>query len=547
MSEEEVGAFASRMTERRYEPGQVVFKEGDEADALFFVFKGRARVTRLKKNQKTQLAVFVPGDYFGEMELMPRKKRIATVEVIEEETLLFEMTRVDLQVMLKRYPKLRPNFDVSIRSRKLARALAFKWLAPNEVIYFLARKHAIVLVQSLILPVVALSLPLGLLVWGAISGAFIPVLAGAVLLPFILGWAAWNAVDWSNDYYIVTNQRVVWLEKVIGIYDSRQEAPLTTVLSVGVETDAVGRILDYGNVIVRTFVGKLQFNHVNHPYQASHMIEELWERTKSLGSQLEKEAMINAIRGKLGLTALNRVMKDEDNVKIPHPQKPSLIKIALSRFFKLRTEDSGVITYRKHWFVLLKQVWQPTFFIVMILILLFRRIWQIAASPDLTFFTTTAAGRRADTLVLSLPLILLPFVVWWVWQYLDWSNDIFQVTPDTIIDIDRKPLGTEERRAAQIDNILSTEYRRVGLMGYMLNFGTVYITVGGAQLAFEDVLDPAAVQADIDLRRAARLSKKREREIAAERDRMATWLAFYHQNVQDLQQDTPPDDREENG
>ena len=53
----------------------------------------------------------------------------------------------------------------------------------------------------------------------------------------VAAWAVWNYIDWGNDYYILTNQRVVWLEKVVGIYDSRQEAPLSTVLSVGVETD----------------------------------------------------------------------------------------------------------------------------------------------------------------------------------------------------------------------------------------------------------------------------------------------------------------------
>jgi hypothetical protein len=544
LSEEDVADFASRMAERNYKADEAIFKEGDEATALFFLYKGRARVTRMRKEQKIQLAMFVPGDYFGEEALLTRKKRTAAVEAMEDSVLL-EMPRTDFKTLLKRFPKLRPNFDVSLRSRRLARSLAFKWLAPNEVIYFLARKHYILLAQSLTAPAIAFLLPLGFLIWGAFVNSFLSILTGAVLSLVILGWALWNAIDWGNDYYIVTNQRVIWLEKVIGIYDSRQEAPLSTVLSVGVETDAVGRILDYGSVIVRTFVGKIQFDHVAHPYQAARMIEEQWERTKNLGMQMEKEAMINAIRGKLGLTALNRIKKDDSEIKIPHPQKPSVIKTVLSRLFKLRVEDSGVITYRKHWFVLIRQVWQPTFFIVMILILMVSRIIHIVKSPQLAFITRTETTISFDTITVSLPLIMLPFIVWWVWQYVDWSNDIFQVTSDTIIDIDRKPFGTEERRAAQIDNILSTEYRRIGLAGYILNYGTVYITVGGTQLTFEDVLDPAAVQADIDLRRAARLAKKREREVAAERERMATWLALYHQNMKDLQEN-PPDDGGEN-
>ena len=77
----------------------------------------------------------------------------------------------------------------------------------------------------------------------------------------------------------------------------------------------------------------------------------------------------------------------------------------------------------------------------------------------------------------------------------------------------------------------------------MLNYGTVYITVGGAKLAFEDVLDPAGVQADINRRRVARIAKKNEDTANVERERMAVWLAAYHQNVSEFDAPVaPPED-----
>jgi hypothetical protein len=48
------------------------------------------------------------------------------------------------------------------------------------------------------------------------------------------------------------------------------------------------------------------------------------------------------------------------------------------------------------------------------------------------------------------------------------------------------------------------------------------------------VADPAGVQADIDRRRVARMAKKKESEAAAERERMANWLAVYHQSADEL-------------
>jgi len=119
-------------------------------------------------------------------------------------------------------------------------------------------------------------------------------------------------------------------------------------------------------------------------------------------------------------------------------------------------------------------------------------------------------------------------ILWWIYQYIDWSNDIFQVTPDQILDIDRKPFGTEERRAAPLENILSTQAKREGFLAYLLNFGTVYINVGGTnELRFSDVTDPATVQQDIDNRRLARINSKSENQAKAERERLADYFVTY--------------------
>jgi hypothetical protein len=133
--------------------------------------------------------------------------------------------------------------------------------------------------------------------------------------------------------------------------------------------------------------------------------------------------------------------------------------------------------------------------------------------------------------------LMIPVIGWWIYQYIDWTNDIFRVTGDQIMDIDRKPFGTEERRAAPLDNILGTRYERIGFLGYILNFGTVYIDIGSTQFAFEDVLDPAGVQSDIDRRRLSRISGKKAAELAQERNRMADWMAAYHQNVDEFRRE----------
>jgi len=77
--------------------------------------------------------------------------------------------------------------------------------------------------------------------------------------------------------------------------------------------------------------------------------------------------------------------------------------------------------------------------------------------------------------------------LWLLYDYVDWHNDIYQVTPDQILDIERKPFGTEDKKAAPLENILSIEYERIGFLGLLFNFGTVLIKVGTTTFTFDHV------------------------------------------------------------
>ena len=534
LKEEQLAGIGQTLAEREAPSGSIIIKRGDKPDGFYMVYKGKVKVTRPSEKGEDFLAWLAPGDYFGEEALFENRNRSATITAMEDCVLLF-LSRDGFEKLLTQYERLKPNFKVAIKSRKLARTTKFKWLGKNEVIYFIARRHKLRLYQALAAPVLSLIIPFGLFVWGFLTGATTPYAVGVLILVGVLGWGVWQAIDWSNDYYIVTNQRVIWLEKIVGLYDSRQEAPLGTILSVGIETDMIGRALDFGNVIVRTFVGKLEFDYVDHPAQAADMIREYWERAKSVTTRTQMDVMKTTIRQKLGLPVEKPPQLElapvvpVDEVKIA---KTPYWVLAFANLFKLRVEEGGAIIYRKHWFVFLRQAWRPIALFLGALVLLFIRIWVLIDSPDKAFLRTNSAGAlRLDTLILTIPLLMAPILFWLWYEYTDWKNDTFMVTSDEIFDIDRTPFGKEERRAAQIENILSTSYKRDGLIAYMFNYGTVNISVGGTQLAFEDVMDPASVQSDINRRRMARIAKKNEDAGSADRERFATWIAAYHQNI----------------
>ncbi|MBP6177563.1 MAG: cyclic nucleotide-binding domain-containing protein [Anaerolineales bacterium] len=534
LKDDQFAAMAAKFVERELPANQTVFKRGDKPDGFYIVFRGKVDVVRPGSKKDNEVLIWlVAGDYFGEEALVENRDRSATITTVEPTTLLF-LTRAHFEELLVKYPNLKPNFLVAIKSHKLARATKFDWLGPKEIIYFVARRHKIRLYQALVVPVLSLIVPIGLFAWGTLVSATTPIALGVLALIFIVFWAGWNALDWSNDYYIVTNQRVIWLEKVIGIYDSREEAPLSTILSVGVETDQLGRMLDFGNVIVRTFVGRLEFDYVDHPNQAAEMIREYWERVKSVLTVSQKEVMNNTIRQKLGLPVEKKKLDELPpvvNASKSLANQP-LWWLAFRSLFTLRTEDAGKVIYHKHWVVLLQQSWRPLTFLLGFLALQIWRGLILWNSPTEGFLQPNSAGAlRPDTIMVALPMLSLPFLAWLIWEYVDWKNDIFMITQDEIFDMDRKPFGKEEKRAAQIESILNTSYTREGPIAYLLNYGTVKITVGGAEFDFQDVADPAGVQADINRRRMVRIAKKNEDAGKDDRERFATWIAAYHENV----------------
>jgi CRP/FNR family cyclic AMP-dependent transcriptional regulator len=63
--------------------GQVIFTQGDPADALFYVQKGKVKVTTISSQGKEAVvAILGPGDFFGEGCLAGQPLRISTVATL---------------------------------------------------------------------------------------------------------------------------------------------------------------------------------------------------------------------------------------------------------------------------------------------------------------------------------------------------------------------------------------------------------------------------------------------------------------------------------
>ena len=116
------------------------------------------------------------------------------------------------------------------------------------------------------------------------------------------------------------------------------------------------------------------------------------------------------------------------------------------------------------------------------------------------------------------------------------------MTDKFIFDIERKPLGTEVKKAAPLENILSLEHERVGFFGYMLNYGLVTINVGETQFIFRNVYEPARIQQDIFNRIYSQRSQKEKVNALKQRQRFVDVIEVYHQNTEEDEEDDYYDD-----
>lgn len=508
--------------------GQVIFEPGDLAEQFYLLAKGKVRLEREMEAIAPGFANLSKGDYFGEEALWVDDPRFYRAVGIGE-VVVFSLDVRDYLTIFDAFPEIENMLEVSVRSRRLALKLELPWLGEDEFVDVISRCHPAILAARLVIPssIGLLSVLLSiLLLWLWMPGRSIGWLTLGIGTPVSVVWTLWTYFDWRNDYILLTNKRVVRLEKVALVYDSRQEAPLRTIMSVGLQKTRLGSLLGFADVVVQTYVGTLRLGDLARAEVIAAMIEAFWHRAENRDLHDEAVLMDQKLRQKLdGFPKTSEDGRPDVSERLkPHlpldePAEPGFFPWLFGDFIRLRYEQNGAITYRKHWFMLVKHISLPFILMVVAFAVLVMRLGGLLAflPMPLSF--------------IGLSLVIFATFLWSLYQYADWRDDIFQVTADQIVDFDRKPLGKMRRRAAPLENVLSIEYERRGFWGYVFNFGTVYISVGNDRLTFDYVYNPSAVQQDIFFQMGERVEEIRQFEIDSERERVSEWIATYHRRT----------------
>jgi CRP-like cAMP-binding protein len=123
LAEEELVRVADVAVPRRFDGGDVVFREGDESDTCYVVRAGHVRAVREHVDGRSiTLANFGPGDIFGELAMFDDECRSATVEALEA-TEVIAILGGDMRRLLREHP------DIAV---KLIAALGRRLRESNE-------------------------------------------------------------------------------------------------------------------------------------------------------------------------------------------------------------------------------------------------------------------------------------------------------------------------------------------------------------------------------------------------------------------------------
>lgn len=551
LSEYHLYLLADVAVEHHVPAGTRLTRQSDFGGALFIVGAGEATIHRVdERGVQRPVGMVRPGEWFGVTSLFLREPRDASITAVSDMH-VWTITRPAFEGLLERQPDLEADLWIPAEIVERLEAPRFAWMEPGEVVLFYSRRHwcglavgiARGILTGLALEAVVAALdaltplPMNVPLWSAVA-----LFIAALLI-------VWRWVDWANDYIAVTTWRVTHHERVAFIYESRSEAPLDRIQNIHVERRFWGTLLRYGTVTIETAsaVGSLRFDRLPSPEELREIIFAQLARVRATRLAAERHLIRDELVSRLREENDRPAPLDDASSAPPidYVEEAPAQKVTAGRLVRLlawlaasgivpqvRIVTDGAITWRKHWIFLLGSVAAPAMLSLALAVITVLGFWGWSGGPA--------------ALIPSFPYAaLLGLVVclgWFWWQADDWSNDLYTVTDERIIDVEKRPLFfSEQRREASLGMIQNVRFHMPTFWAAVLNYGDVLVqTAGAGEFTFHRVPSPRDVQAEIFRRIEAFREAERQREASRRRSELSEWFSLYDElRDQDAPHTTP--------
>ena len=569
LTAEHIEALANITDEVQYENGAMVVYQGDVADCLYIVKNGRLYAeTRQNDIQNNTYVVettnYLAGHYFGDDWLFEPNVQPANVKADSRQgnpaTLLI-IKGTNFVRFLIQYPDalgwLEPIFEVENGEEQVvgglsefAYAEAQKLFAkakrrrtvisilPDELVEYSARRSRLYLLVKVFFPTMALLLIPTLLYRYLASQpaeAFIYRLRYGVpgfFLIILLLVVLFQILDWSNDYFVITNKRVVHRE-----FDLRtfrvdiKTARIDQVQSVEIAKPTfLSNLLNFGTARITTAsaFGTIFFDNIDKPIVVKQTLDHQSQLVRTLDASKEQSMLRETFGEHFAVKPQHEPIGEKATLLPPViRRRENSFWLGLQRRYFWRVEEENAIIYRKHYLVLFMEAALPMGLALLGALITFLLIRYL----QFTF-------RQL------LPVLVVVYAIvgaWLIWRVEDWRNDMFQLTDRLIVDIDRRPFGFgESRKQALLSNIQNVNAFTPGLIHTIFNFGNVEIETAGGEsnLVFEDIPYPSVIQSDIFAQLENMLDQQRRRQRTSRHKEYALLMDVYKQT---MEQDQIPD------
>jgi len=119
LTDSELDEVAAICDERRYRRGEIIAKQGEPGDEFFIVTQGFVEV--LLEEPRRAVVNLGPGQLIGEMAVVDQGPRSATVQAVEEPTVVQVISRDEFEVLCQKHTRIG-----YIVIRNIAADLSFK-------------------------------------------------------------------------------------------------------------------------------------------------------------------------------------------------------------------------------------------------------------------------------------------------------------------------------------------------------------------------------------------------------------------------------------
>ena len=541
LEEDELLDLALIAHEYEFDEGATIAYQRDIAEEFIAVAEGRLFASQVDGQGVVRDShSYFPEEYLSDAWLFTPQAHPATVQGAEPGRLL-TIRRDDFLELLHEYEYLVDYLELSDEALDVAEQMQFGRedatatdlsLTPEEQVLYWERRSGWRLFLEIIVPLVLfLGWMVFLMVYASLPSTWAALL---ILLPglLVLSIIIWRTLDWANDYFVITSKHLIHHEYSLrGFQVVVVKVPVDQVQSVEIEKPSLGAtILGVGTAAITTAAaaGSIRFDWINDPQEVADIIHQLRAQAREVDAGQTQAALRAALEEHYQSDPAYRKIEPpeeelaeydgyEEYIDFEDTVQAGLrgMRWRLGRIFGTRLVDGDVITYRKHPFTLFARTW-----------------WQWLL---LVVFFAIATWIQDAFVGAALGVLSFILVLWLIWRYLDWRNDLFQLTNRYVFDIDRLPLGFgESRKQAELGNIQNVNAERPGLLPTVFNFGNVAIETAGASadIVFEKVSNPSRVQSEIFQRRDAFLSMRRTTDRVQRRKEFAVMLDVYQQALE---------------